>query len=579
LVDTTLVLSRPRGAVAADAELITVAVVLAAVLVLGLSSAGDYILSVDEFNTNDYGPKALAWYTSGFVDRSHFDTVEAPLWLYGPWFQMLVAWAQSLGLGEPITVRHGLTFALGIAGLAAVVPIARLTIGRWAGLVALVLCLSTGYLYGNLFFATIDVPFLFAMNWATLAILLMTHAPAPRWRATVMAGFFMGLAIATRTGGVITHAYLAGALGLAAIVAFLRHGAAAWPQAGRIAQHAAAAVALAWIVAIMLWPWLQLGNPLRQFAQAYTHFVTIATSFDFLNWGIPTRTDDVPWWYVGSQIVARLPEGFLALVAIALASATATAATWTHAALHSWRRLGASGLREPLLAIAAVRGLLLVWVAALAPLLVLVVQGTTLYDGIRHVLFTIPMLALVAASGVMRLWPVLQASPRLAGGAAGAHVATLVATLAILHPLEYTAMNALAGGVAGARGHFELDYWSLAVSPALRRIEAITDADPRFRDSPPRVMVCIGWREQMAGILFRRPWTLETAAGKADFLIATERSPCADGSGAVLIDTVARFGIPFGWIYANNRGKEGLCPTIRHQQASNPSPAPCPPAR
>jgi hypothetical protein len=62
-----------------DAELVAAAVLLSAVLVLGLATAAEYGFTVDEFNADDYGPKALAWYTCGFVDRSHFDTVEFSL--------------------------------------------------------------------------------------------------------------------------------------------------------------------------------------------------------------------------------------------------------------------------------------------------------------------------------------------------------------------------------------------------------------------------------------------------------------------------------------------------------------------
>ncbi|MDQ2081919.1 hypothetical protein RA307_17165 [Xanthobacteraceae bacterium Astr-EGSB] len=558
MVDTTLVLPRARRAVAVDTEFVVITVTLIGVLAVGLATAGDYALSVDEFNTDDYGPKALAWYTSAFTDRSHFDTVEAPLWLYGPWFQMLVGFAQSLGFGDAVTIRHAMTFSLGLAGLAAVVPIARLVIGRWAGAIALSLCLLTGYVYGNLFVATIDVPFLFAMSWATLAIIMMARASAqaPAWSATMMAGLFMGLALTTRTGGVITHVYLAGALGLAALDALLRQGAAAWPLLRRSALHAGAAVVLAWIVAVALWPWLQLGNPLRQFAHAHAHFATIATSFEFANWGMATRTDAVPWWYIGGQLLVRLPEGFLALLAIALAFGTAAGLGWSRTAFVAWRRHGVGGLRRPLMALAETRGMLVITVAAVAPLVIVVATGSTLYDGVRHVLFTLPMLALLAAWGAIRLWPLLRRIPIITGFAAAIHATALAATLVILHPLEYTAMNAVAGGVAGARGRFELDYWSLAVAPALRRLEAMTDGDPRFRQRPPRVMVCIGWREQMAGILFRRPWLLETDPKKADYLIATERSPCGRGTGAVLVDTVERFGVPFGWIYANNRGNQ-----------------------
>jgi hypothetical protein len=67
-----------------DPEIVAAAGLLSAVLVVGLATAADYGLTVDEFNTDDYGPKALAWYTSGFKDRSQFESVEFSLWYYGP---------------------------------------------------------------------------------------------------------------------------------------------------------------------------------------------------------------------------------------------------------------------------------------------------------------------------------------------------------------------------------------------------------------------------------------------------------------------------------------------------------------
>ena len=149
-----------------DAELVAAAALLSAVLVLGLATAGDYGFTVDEFNTDDYGPKALAWYTSGFIDRSHFETVEFSPWYYGPWFQMLTAYLQSFDFADRITVRHAMTFLVGLAGVAALLPLGRLAAGRWVGLAAITLCLMTGYLYGSLFFTPIDVPFLAAMTKA-----------------------------------------------------------------------------------------------------------------------------------------------------------------------------------------------------------------------------------------------------------------------------------------------------------------------------------------------------------------------------------------------------------------------------
>lgn len=198
--------------------------------------------------------------------------------------------------------------------------------------------------------------------------------------------------------------------------------------------------------------------------------------------------------------------------------------------------------------------MLVVSVAALGPIGLLMLQGWTLYDGVRHVLFVIPMLAIVAARGLTRLLPLLRRRWIVPAAVGGAHAAILVAMLVILHPLEYIAMNSLAGGVAGAYGRFDLDYWSMAAPEALRRLEHRLDAEGRFAGDPPRVLVCLGWRETLAGVMFHRNWIVETDLDKADYLIATERWPCADGTTAVLVDEVTRFGRPFAQIYANRRG-------------------------
>jgi hypothetical protein len=53
---------------------------------------------------------------------------------------------------------------------------------------------------------------------------VMTRNVLPSWPATIAAGLLSGLAIATRTGGIITHAYLLGALLLCAAEVFAKEG-------------------------------------------------------------------------------------------------------------------------------------------------------------------------------------------------------------------------------------------------------------------------------------------------------------------------------------------------------------------
>ena len=537
-------------AIEVDTDLVAGTAILATALVIGLATAGHYGMTIDEFNTDDYGPKALAWYTSGFTDRSHFETVEFSLWYYGPWFQMLTAFVQSLGLADAVTVRHAMTFLTGIAGLATLLPIARFSVGRRAGPSALILCLITGYLYGGLFFSPIDVPFLTAMGLATLAIVLMARRVVPTWSATICAGLATGLAIGTRTGGIITHAYLVGAMALCGLEALALNGRAARSQLRAITIRTAAVIAIGWVIAVALWPWLQIGNPLDQFRIAYLHFANISQQFGFAHWGDEVQTDDLPWSYIPGQWLARLPVGFLGLLALALLFAFRRTFRLLRTSLALLTNQGVFGLRRPVLLLARSRCILLVWAAAFAPVGFLVIQHATLYDGVRHTLFVIPMLALLAGWAFARLLRSISRARIAIAMLAAVYLAAVVIDLARLHPLEYVAMNAFAGGTSGACGRFELDYWGAAATEALRRLEHRLDSAETSAPNPPSILVCVPFREQLAGPMLRRNWRLALDAKQADFVIETERSRCArENAELMLIDEVVRDRCLFSWTY------------------------------
>jgi hypothetical protein len=532
------------------------AALLTAALIIGLATAADYGVTIDEFNTNDYGPKALAWYTSGFTDRSQFETVEFSLWYYGPWFQMITAAVQSLSLADPLTVRHAMTFVLGLLGVATVYPIGRLSSGPWVGLCALTMCLLTGYLYGNFFFAPIDVPFLATMCWALFAIMVMARSTVPTWPATVCAGMAIGLAIATRAGGIINQVYLIGTMALCAVEALVLAGSIARQAIVQIVVRGCAALMLAWIVAWALWPWLQIGNPLTQFKIAYTHFVTLVTEFQFVDWGRWLWTNALPWSYIPDQWLARLPIGFLALLALAVLLAIFNSIRLIRLGVKRFRQHGTMGLRRLLLLVARSRNILLIWIAGILPVSFIMSNQASLYDGVRHTLFIIPLLAVIAGWAAVRLWHSLGKLRVLAAVFATMYAVCLAADLVILHPLEYIAMNAFAGGTAGAYRRFELDYWSAAPTEALKRLENRLDRSGAPPALQPSILVCIPYREHMITLMLGLRWRVELDPEKADFVIESERWPCARNHPAlILVDEVARYNRAFAWTYVNGRSR------------------------
>jgi hypothetical protein len=551
-----------RRRLGTDPEIVVATALLCGTLVVGFATLGDYGIAVDEWNADNYGVKALAWYTSGFNDRGMFNDVEETLWYYGPWFQILTALIQALDIAGHWTTRHAVTLVTGIVGIAMLVPLARRVAGPWAGLTAIILCLTTGYLYGNLFCTPIDIPFLFAMTAATLAIVIMAERTVPSWKATISAGLLTGLAIATRSSGIIMQSYLVGAVALCAFEAVLSKQTLASRALAQIGVRAAAALLLAWAAAFALWPWLHVGNPFRQFVLAFAYFASHPASFTFAHWGEVLSTQHLPWSYVPAQLGARLPEIFLVLLATGLLIGISKA-FWFVKVCGKFP----SDLKTLALLLAQSRQALVVWAAALLPIGFVMLKGSTLYDGVRHVLFVIPLLAVIASYGFTRLLPFLLRQPVLTAAGIGAFAGYQLYMLAALHPLEYIAFNTVAGGVQGAYGRFDMDYWALAAPVALRRLEDRLDLEvPNpFSDKPPSLVICIRWREAMVQPMYRRPWRLETDPDKADFLIATERMRCGEGRPVVLIDEVKRFDRPFAWTYARAPQEVPRSATAGHQ--------------
>jgi hypothetical protein len=383
--------------------------------------------------------------------------------------------------------------------------------------------------------------------------MVMARRAVPSWPASLCAGALTGLAIATRSSGFITQAYLVGVMGLCGIEILCTGPASRWRNLARLALRTAAALVVGWVVTYCLWPWLQIGNPFQQFLEAFRYFANHPAAWNLPHWGATVRSNQLPWSYVPGQLFARLPLAFLLLLLTGLIVGIVTVAITIR---DSW-----DGLAEPktryatagVLFSAPARQALIVWGAALLPIIFVIVDGSTLYNGIRHVIFIIPMLAVIAGHAFALILPWLKRVPAVSSAAIAAYLGYQVYILAALHPLEYIAFNALAGGVQGAYGRFDMDYWAAAADIALKRLERRMDLQfgPDRPNPPPKLTICIPWREPYVAPMYGRPWTLETDPAKADYVIVTEPAPaCAKGASFKLIDDVRRFDRPFAWTYA-----------------------------
>jgi len=524
-------------------------------LVVVVMTAADYGISVDEFLFNVYGVKSLAFYSSFGVDRSSLEWYDN--YLYGPWFHMLVAAVQSLELAAPFDVRHVMTAMLSLTAFPAVFLIGRRVFNARVGLTACVLLLLSGNYYGHMFNSPADAPFLVTATWAVWAIIRLFDAssgPAGTVARALLCGALIGLSIATRVGGFILCLYVAGAVLLVIIDAAYPAPESRLDRRDRMSP--VAAVVAGAIVAVVagavtwaLWPWIQ-DAPIARLREALAHFGRISMDYESIVWGLPFRTTELPWFYIPLNLIARLAEPFTILLCLSIPLAVAIVIRFAVRA-GGWRD-GAKALIGRLAAAPArARGVTIVLVAALFPLFWVLVSGAVLYDGIRHVMFTVPMLALIAARAAEVVWPV---AARLGSGAAvagGAIVGFCLCTVLTLHPNEYIRISAFAGGTRDGAPKFETDYWGNGVAEGIDRLrEFLTLEEHKGRPIyAPRVMIAVSYRENLTQPYLPPEWVHVDRREDADFAVAPTRWLWQAPSWAEPIALVSRRGIVLAVVY------------------------------
>src|SRR5215813_7996215 len=443
--------------------------VLAAVgLVAGLTFR-DYGLGWDDYTHAEYADLLLKMYGSGFKETGALSF--ANLYMYGGGFDMAAALLHKVIPLELFETRRLLGAIVGVIGLAVTWRLARRVGGPLAGLAALLLLALCPTFYGHMFMNPKDAPFAVAMVILMLGLVrLAEEYPAPSPRTILIVGLGAGLSIGCRILGGLALVYATVGF-LPLLIDEVRS------QGAREAAHRFAHVvyvlvpglAFGYLVMGLMWPWsiLEPGNPLHALTY-FSHFFEKPWKemFD----GALVSVPDMPWSYLPTLFALQLPEVMLALLVAAVVGT-----------LMSLSRVDVSARRKTIF--------LMLTLAATLPLVIAMVKRPALYNGIRHFVFVIPPMAVLAGVAFAKLMGWLGESRRIWQPAALAVFAfgllLPMGEMIRLHPYQYTHFNHIAGTVRSADNLFMLDYWGLALKQAsdeLReQLEEKEEVPPRNR--------------------------------------------------------------------------------------------------
>jgi Dolichyl-phosphate-mannose-protein mannosyltransferase len=429
---------------------------LAAFFALALGLVGktflDYGVTWDEGYHQFYGDFILKWYLSFFNDAS---AIRHPFLIYyGGFFDTLAHAAACLSPWGALETRHLLTALFGLWTVFMGFKIAEHIADRLAGFCASLFLLLHPVFYGHMFNNPVDVPFA-ALTMTTLYSMITTYDRLPELslKDLFKIGLPLGLAMAVRISGVFIL------LPCLAIFWFLwlisrKTQDPAWagtslrPTLILFIRNFFGVLAIAWVVMLVWWPWAQL-NPL-------IHPLTAALKA--IRWDLNPKDMTVffdgtyygffkaPRSYLIRWILITLPEFFWGILLIGCV-------------------VGILGLHKDPKPTKKRTSLGLLIFAAIFPVSSAMIFRTPQFDGFRHYLFLIPLLATLG--GISFAAFLRTSAARWIKIALSLPIVFSLSLTAWdmyrLHPYQTVYFNRLAAnGLAEASKHYETDYWGNA---------------------------------------------------------------------------------------------------------------------
>ncbi|HEY2980575.1 MAG TPA: hypothetical protein VGJ22_05305, partial [Anaerolineales bacterium] len=412
-------------------------VVLWGSLSLMVALSRDFGVTWDEDVQQEYGQLVFRYFASAFDDQSALSFKN--LYFYGGMFDLLCVLVQKVVPADPYVVRHVINSVFGWLGIVFCGKLASRLFGVRAGLLAMgLLALSPRY-FGDSMNNPKDIPFA-AMSAVVLYCLskIQPHFPYLSRAGATRLAVALALAINARAGGILYLCYTAALIAVSMVRDKNLSPRNVWSAGWQLALISAAAI----VLGTTFWPWAHMQPLLKPF-EALREFAKFDASLFVLYRGQYVPADalppDYPFYYL---LITTPPVVLIGLV-------FGFAATIGSARERFW--------------------LISLWVAVLFPLMYVAIRGSTLYDGIRHLLFVYPPLVVLAAAGWMTLF-------RWTDGSSTRFVLAAVLIAGLLeplvfqlrnHPNQIVYFNQFVGGPRGAFGRFELDYWGNSLLQAV----------------------------------------------------------------------------------------------------------------
>lgn len=315
--------------------------------------------------------------------------------------------------------------------------------GGWrCGVLAFLLIALSPRILGESMNNPKDIPFAFANVFFLYYLVryLAVSGQTGQWKYVLLMGLGLGLAMGFRIGGIVLIPYtlLFTCIYFLWDTAFrekLRNG---YPKALlQMGLHFGLMILLGYIICILFWPWA-LQEPFTRPFKALEAMTRRRTTIWILFEGAFIMNKDVPWYYTIKWIAISSPAWVLCSFLLGIAMLRPLA-----------RRYG-----KPVL--------FLLFFSFFFPILYTIYRDSVLYDTWRHFFFIYPAMVLLSAltcNYLLEYYAARAAYRYTISGVIGLGLALPLLWIARSFPNEYIYFNELSGGIKGAVGIYDLDYY------------------------------------------------------------------------------------------------------------------------
>lgn len=331
-------------------------------------------------------------------------------------------------------VRHLINTLTGFLAILFTALLVRRFSGWLPAILTLIAMVCSPSFFGHSFNNPKDIPFAagYIMSLYYL-IRLLRELPAPGHQTKIMLALAIGFTISIRVQGVLPLVFLLFFMGLHWLLNY------AGKKDSKLTVYLKAGLVVGisgYILGILFWPYAlrdPLSGPLKALAEFDKFsYLTYYELFD----GV--RLFDKPWYYEPKLIILTAPLAILAGFIPGL--------------LLGWKNSKKTHFLP----------LLLLIFATISPAAWIIYKKSYVYNGWRHFIFIYPSLAAISVLGWYWLASLFRA-PRVRIFILAAVALTFAKPgiwSIVNHPYQYIYFNEIAGGVAGANGLYELDYWN-----------------------------------------------------------------------------------------------------------------------